>query len=65
MEQSPHFREQLIDRADSVVDTGRSMLCRKGPALSDEAVENFRTYVAILREWDQRQRSNDTSTVDV
>ena len=30
-----------------------------------EALDNFRAYLAILREWDKRQRSNDTSTVDV
>ena len=28
-----------------------------------EALENFRAYVAILREWDQKQRANETLDV--
>lgn len=61
MAQSPYFCEQLVDRADSVADTGYRMLCRKGQTFSNEALENFRTYVAILREWDEKERSNETS----
>jgi len=49
-------RESLTECADSL----QSVIPRQlaSNALTPEALENFRAYVAILREWDQKRRSD-------
>ena len=52
--------KEALDRGAASMQ-GMTVLRRAMEALDGEAFETFRAYVAILREWDQKERSSKTS----
>ena len=50
-------RSEGTDDADGLLDDANSPN-RLAERLSQEAIENLRAYIAILREWDTREKSS-------
>ena len=50
------FQQQLFDEEDGTRTSARSISPRESDEDLREAAENFRAYLSILREWDEKEK---------